>query len=240
MRKDMAKVVTERPRSNSRARNRKSKLKLRSKDLDEDMDCPGPKKLGMSMYARDMDWNDEKSFTDVLGPIERWLHKQARKKRPWDKVYSEIRAALPANTTEPVRHIWDAHVKHQIALHCRMGADGKIYRIHIYGVMDEVNDEFYVHPVTGLFLYAPKKKREAKKEPITSIPLDELTKLEKKNGIWYINSYTKLEETIDYTGMPAWRKYLGPKTKISYTLTGSKQLNKKELKYYNLENENIP
>ncbi len=179
MRKDMYRVVTERPRRGSGARNRKSRLKIRN--YDESMDSNLPKRQPMLMRDRTHQYG-EKEFSDVLGPIERWLHSQVG--RPWSKVYSEIRKALPATAKEPIRHIWDAHIRSQIQMNCRMGVDGKVYtcRMGSFNTSDlngwepvKGTGTFYIHPINNLFLYADRAKVPHQPRPPWGNGLKQLT-----------------------------------------------------------------
>src|SRR5437763_3866561 len=93
MRSDMKKVVVERPRWGSRLRNEKFGARLRyipGHDYDEQ-----PRKArGFESYG---EGGCGKYFTDVLGPLERFLRTNIG--RPWDKVYSELCAGLDKRKT---------------------------------------------------------------------------------------------------------------------------------------------
>src|ERR1043165_2584502 len=90
MRTNMHKVVIERPRWN-----------------------PGPPKFGRAANLPDellpkyqrmrQVYKCRKAFTDLLGPLRRWLRSQVG--RPWNDVYSEACAVIKPNS--PIR----AHVK---------------------------------------------------------------------------------------------------------------------------------
>lgn len=242
----MHRVVIEKERRGSSNPNRNSKLKISPKQLDEDQDFYGPSRLKMSMNVPKENSNYSKEFTDVLAPIMGWLHKQAKLRRPWAKVYSEIRKAFPNRSSQPIRHIWEAHLNYEIEQHCRLGEDGKIYKLqHNYfrggGGWVEIEDKFYVHPVNGLFLYAPKKKKVTHKIPeymkkykgkihrdtgnITLTVSDSLYIVRLK-GIWYFQWYDKV--TV--------RDIVTKKFREETIITKTKQLSKKELKAYKLVN----
>lgn len=88
MRKDMNKVVVERERGGSTRRNRKWGKRL---PFVPDADYEDQPKFVSSgrrrQYGSDCKW-----FTDVLRPLEGFLH--ANLGRPWDKVHSGLRHGL--------------------------------------------------------------------------------------------------------------------------------------------------
>jgi hypothetical protein len=85
MRKDMGKVITERPRTGSRyKKDDKGYKKLLQK---EGLDHVRQEKIKMR-------GGNERNFTDVIGPLAGFLEKNVG--RPWDKVLSEINQSLPA------------------------------------------------------------------------------------------------------------------------------------------------
>lgn len=134
----MKKVVVERPRWGSRQRNSKFGARLRYVP-DHDYDEQPKKARGFESYTG----GSRKSFTDVLGPLVRYLHKNVG--RPWDKVYSEVCSGLDKRRTTGIHIV--QHVKDMVATSCRCGTDGKIYTVQ-YGEHEVTG--FYVHPRTGL------------------------------------------------------------------------------------------
>src|SRR5579872_2309186 len=88
MRDDMAKVVTERPRRGHAERSKKWGCRLNPKDCD--LDDYGARRAPIAS-RRQYGWNS-KEFSDLLGPLRRYLHAQVG--RPWDKVWSEITETL--------------------------------------------------------------------------------------------------------------------------------------------------
>lgn len=55
--------------------------------------------------------NEDKDFTDKLGPLKRWIAVQVG--RNWDKVYSEIRSVFP-NTNKQNHHMLETHLLHEV------------------------------------------------------------------------------------------------------------------------------
>ena len=80
MRRDMHKVVVERERYNSSARSAKTRLRISNYDPERDDDLPSRVSNARLYAPRGRD----KGFTDVLGPLQRFLEKQVG--RPWTKV----------------------------------------------------------------------------------------------------------------------------------------------------------
>ena len=113
MRPDMAKVVTERPRTPSgRFRQFRRPLKLvfdEGEVVDEGQRCEGirrPAKMSRKWL--------EKTFSDHLKPLFRFLQGQVG--RPWDKVMSEIALVVPKDSTTQI-HIWD-HIHRRVSVGC--------------------------------------------------------------------------------------------------------------------------
>lgn len=139
MRKDMAKVIVERPRHNSQHGHF---TPGRARALTDDDDAP--------LRARVKPTRQEKTknLNEHLGPLKRYLEGQVG--RPWDKVYSEISAHLKA--TNPVQqHVRD-HLDDFVAVKTRM-ENGRVMSQHKYlgpVPLDQEWRRFYVHPRTGL------------------------------------------------------------------------------------------
>jgi len=128
MRKDMAKVIVERPRI--KPRNNRKGRRLELEDL--------PAHEGM---RRAHAWRgDRKELNENLAPLRRYLAKQVG--RPWDKVYSEIAAHLRADSAVQ-QHVRD-HLRDFIAFTPRR--DIHDWRSFSRGGL--WRQEFYVDPVT--------------------------------------------------------------------------------------------
>lgn len=182
MRSDMKKVVVERPRRGSRQRNNKFGARLRYIPEHDYEDQP-KKARGFESYGNG---GSRKWFTDVLGPLERFLCGNAG--RPWNKVYSEICAGLDKRKTTGL-HIFQ-HLKDMVITNCYFGANGKICYLRWNHEEHEV-DDLYVHPLSGL-LCAPRpvNKRERKRaallaEEVTLLRTGGDAGYQKHEGIWY-------------------------------------------------------
>jgi hypothetical protein len=105
MRSDMGRVVIERPRSGSS--NKSPKIRhFPGRIVDGDYD--GITRLPSSRY-RIYGYAPkipEKSFTDVLGPLRRYLQNNVG--RPWNKVYGEARQVLKTGGWG-VQHVFETH-----------------------------------------------------------------------------------------------------------------------------------
>ena len=104
-----------------------------------------------------------KEFGENLAPLVSFLRSNVG--RPWDKVYSEIREVCePTGTVNAhiYQHLWSYVVKDVVLVDGkpweRAGAPyGSERPLTRYG--EGAYKGFYVHPVTGLLLRAPRAKR---------------------------------------------------------------------------------
>lgn len=206
MRQDMGKVITERARRGSSRPSLKTGCSIRWNGFDGDYEHP---RRQSASQGRQYGW-DGREFTDVLGPLRKWLGKQVG--RPWNKVYSEICQVIDK------RKVTHAHVlDHLFNWVCR-----NPFR-DTNGVWREAgglysSPEFIVHPRTGLLVRPRVKPEDLPKKPIDFVKLTELSEYRKLSNIWYRMTYrqpTKLERMI-----------LGPKLVV----VEKRQLGKKELR----------
>jgi hypothetical protein len=199
MREDMFKVIVERPRLvNSNGYSRDGR-KFRN---DEN----APSRLGMTRgYTQRPKWLNEN-----LAPLKRYLEKQVN--RPWDKVYSEIRAAIDARSTVK-QHVLQ-HVSDFVAIDTHwveMPGGGKVV-IRGKGwprkdlLLEEANVELFVHPRTGILLrnrrfaswnrrHKQKCQIENERKYVDRRDIDERRQLRRIDGNWY-------EVTLDLLPAP--------------------------------------
>lgn len=158
MRKDMSKVIVERPRRGSRMNSddpKGWKRKAFGKNPDlEDL----PQKESMAR-GRKYGWKC-KELNEHLSPLYRFLDKAVG--RPWDKVYSEICENIKLSSTVQ-RHILE-HVKWHVEQKTYLADDGKTVMVrNPYGDIPindlHGNSRLYVHPVDGLLKKAKRKKK---------------------------------------------------------------------------------
>ena len=109
MRRDMAQVIIERPRHSPQAPKARVLRVLEDNPRSEGMRRPHV------LHRR------SKDFSDLLGPLKRYLRKQVG--RPWNKVYSDICEHLRAG--KPVDDHVKRHVEDFVAFHVIMKAEGR-------------------------------------------------------------------------------------------------------------------
>ncbi len=112
MRKDMNKVLTKRPRVGGKGPQRKTYDQLnrcREKRFYKGVEVDTRPKQE-SMRRRHVVGGDWKEFSDLIGPLERFLI--SRVGRPWDKVWSEICQVLKGNGLQAA-HL-KGHVKQMV------------------------------------------------------------------------------------------------------------------------------
>jgi hypothetical protein len=139
MRKDMAKVIVERPRRGSVKWRRKG----RARPLEDEDDAP------LRVRASAARPEKTKSLNENLAPLRRYLEGQVG--RPWNKVYSEISEHLkPANTVQ--QHVRD-HIEDFVAIKTRMEGGKVVIAQRSRGgdlTLADCYQKLYVHPQTGL------------------------------------------------------------------------------------------
>ena len=194
---------------------------------------------------------NRKGFTDLLGPLKRWLHAQVG--RPWNDVYSEacavikpdsvIRAHVKTHLLEYVeRHTFMYGGEICIVDTCRGGG------IKPVGPWQYGRTQFYVHPETGLLhdlQPPPRQERFAwhRQLPDSTIWLNDRQALKQIKGLWYFCQFKlfSLNEKIapyDHaTGEVVDWKKLGWSIKRHLYCSGKRQLSRRELRQHNLKNQ---
>ncbi len=207
MRKDMARVVTEAPRRGHANPSRKWGRRL-TKD-EYDVDDHGASRAPISPH-RQYGWN-AKEFSDVLGPLRRFLHKQVG--RPWDKVWSEITQTLDSRSLTGL-HIFD-HIRWEVEQDAWIGNDGRLYHKRRWGAI-ELMSGLYVHPANRLLCCKPERRSAFRSgafltaqaalrtfgfasstaHDIRRYRLDGLRVWERRDGGWFIHSYRRVPERL--------------------------------------------
>lgn len=145
MRKDMSKVIVERPRL-GRSFKRKPG---RTRPLEDDEGEPLRAREGKRKLEK------TKNLNENLAPLRRFLEGQAG--RPWDKVYAEIAENLrPSSTVQ--QHVRD-HIEDFVAVKTRM-QDSVVMCVdgRFGGVPRKLSEDYrklFVHPKTGLLRRNP-------------------------------------------------------------------------------------
>jgi hypothetical protein len=136
MRKDMFKVIVERPRQGgSDGKDRREK----NTPLE---DLPSKQSMRRKHF-------DRKSLNENLKPLERFFRSRIGHK--WDDVFSELCEQININST--VQNHVRQHVKQLVHLHCEKTKDGKILDKSRFwgGTYHEIwHGDLYVDPVTGI------------------------------------------------------------------------------------------
>lgn len=191
MRKDMSKVIVERPRLGRKAAGLRRGRTAALEDDDGE-----PIRAARSARAPKKDRPDRtKALNENLAPLRRFLGKQVG--RPWDKVYSEIAENLKVTSTVQ-QHVRD-HLEDFVAVITRMKA-GEVMCASRWGgerALESDYRRFYVHPRTGLLkenqhylgwsARERARRRAAEKERAARLrEIDPKTQLHKlRDGVWW-------------------------------------------------------
>ena|ERR1700736_4510532 len=184
MRRDMGRVVIERPRSGSA--HKSPKVRDFGGRINADDDYDGLTRLPSSrekIYGQATGVL-QKRFTDVLGPLRRYLRKNVG--RPWNKVYSEACEVLRSGG-RGVEHVLDVHLLCEVERNIEMDARGNpVSATHGYRVSG-----YYVHPKTGLLCLAKpiRRKKKTEQERADRIPLGDERYYVLINNLWFIARY---------------------------------------------------
>lgn len=250
MRKDMSKVIVERPRVGGTDRRRGRHIDNDLQVANEGMRVPHVRNYG------------GKQLNENLAPLLRFLTSRIGQK--WDDVYSEISKNLrPTNVVQ--QHVRD-HVKQFVKTNIVIDAagvmwinDGRPMRL------DQSYGYFWVDPRDGLLKASPysktyrQRKREyqqEREEKTASISRSFANgvELRKENGIWYSVSieevpvkvtrkYTRPDGTMYefQSGGSAYdilrKQTVYRKYGERYYYNSKRQLNQQELRHYCVENE---
>lgn len=187
MRKDMAKVIVERPRLGVRSADKRKPGRTRVV-VDDDGE---PLRAREPVRAKP---GKTKSLNENLSPLKRYLAGNVG--RPWNKVFSEISEHLrPTSTVQ--QHVRD-HLDDFVATKTRM-KNGVVMVTRSFGGEEPAEEGYslyYVHPRTGLLLknknykrwgarWREAKKREAQARVSRMRVIDAKTELHLFDGVWW-------------------------------------------------------
>jgi hypothetical protein len=187
MRKDMYKVIVERPR---RSKDRPTLANRMRKDFD------GPVHLGMRFgFGRP-------SLNENLAPLRRYLHAQVG--RPWNKVFSEICANIDRRNTVQ-QHIHQ-HIDDFIATDIQV-CNGRLVDLgksRRFWIDDTVYQDLYVDPISGLIRVnkhrrswrraaAARRQQEQAEIDARRRVIDGRTLLMHLDGAWFRVTLDRLE-----------------------------------------------
>lgn len=194
MRKDMHKLLCERPRSGHKDRDGDREVPARrySQRLElvhgEDEDGKYVESNSPSSMKMGKGWTGggTKELNENLNPLYRWLDKQVN--RPWDKVYSELRQRIDVRSAVQLHimeHLWD-RVERDVEIVdgvARMKTDSWNGRWR--------SGQLYVNPETGILCKAKiKSKSKGSKQDPRVTKIDDRTFLCQIKGIWYEVTYS--------------------------------------------------
>lgn len=187
------KQVIERPRRGSS----NPSLKMRHVGrFDEDGEYDGPTRIPMSMYG----WSrfshklGEKNFTDVLGPVSRYLIGKIGCR--WDDVYSELSKAL-GSSNYPMQHILYQHV---LSGRFSSRPDSELDFSTQGGIL-YVDDAGIIR----FEKYSWRNKYKRKDQPIRKIDIGNGNLFVEDKGIWYIGYFEQSTDTVVATRFVAKR-----------------------------------
>lgn len=218
MRKDMSKVIVERPRVGRAAAGLRPG---RTRTLVDDDGEPIKAKGAREPKGRAP---KTKHFNETLSPLKRYLASNIG--RPWDKVYSEISEHLkPTSTVQ--QHVRD-HLQDFVATKTRMKA-GIVMVTPRYGGERQLEDDwrlYYVHPRTGLLRknehykrMALRRREERQKAEIELAKrmriIDAKTQLHLFDGAWWEVKLAKI---------PVGQLYIDVVHRSNLTRTGGGEL----------------
>jgi hypothetical protein len=186
MRKDMAQVVVDEPRSGGRIKTPKGSRRKHQRGFDEN----SPSYEGIKApHKQGYNSDTLKEFGEHLSPLYRFVEKAVG--RPWDKVYSEVCENLSKDSVVQ-SHVID-HLMGWVELNCYV-EDGKIYDSR----GQKVYSEFYVAN-DGILQKNPHERRRMKYRPVKQERTD-YCDLDGKhyhqiNDIWYEIELTPIPKT---------------------------------------------
>jgi hypothetical protein len=194
MRKDMAKVIVERPRSGRSWPAKPGRTRVVVDDDGEPLRASVREPKGRPQKT--------KSLNETLNPLRRYLESNVG--RAWNKVYSEVSENLkPTSTVQ--QHVRD-HIEDFVAVKTRMRA-GEIYATQRWGrssKLSEMWQPLYVHPRTGLLRknthrksWNAKRREDAKRrEAERAARMREISatkQLHCFNGVWWEVTLAKIK-----------------------------------------------
>ena len=225
MRKDMFKVIVERPRRGADFPVNRSRL-AGENDL--------PSRVGMKRF-RMLNRTKSKWLNENLAPLKRYLIKQAG--RPWSKVYSEICENLDADNTVK-QHVRD-HLQDFVVTKVAIGRNGEWMNGSTRGgryraTVAPWHQPLYVDPNDGILKPSDKlwkkmridptphwrKQRDALSAADPNVRrIDDDTELHRIGGIWYEIKFRKrtAAKPTDFTYDKLTRQPVWPGKRHAYS-----------------------
>lgn len=202
MRKDMFKVIVERPRSNSRwadsmsrrARERHELANILKNDWSDD-EVENSKGLSHELNTHEPmknRYDSSKSLNENLAPLFRFLEKSVG--RPWDEVYSEVREHLRMDSAVQLHVV--QHLNWTVTEKTYIGEDGHVYATdrswhRAYNALDlpapYSMHNYYVHPETKLLCRQPRLSNKARlAKEVKVLPYEKYRQFRLIGGKWMV------------------------------------------------------
>lgn len=209
MRKDMFKVIVERPRSNSRwadsmsrrARERHELANILKNDWSDD-EVENSKGLSHELNTHEPmknRYDSSKSLNENLAPLFRFLEKSVG--RPWDEVYSEVREHLRMDSAVQLHVV--QHLNWTVTEATYMGEDGHVYATdrswsRNYNALDlpapYSMHSYYVHPETKLLCRQPRLSNKARlAKEVKVLPYEKYRQFRLIGGKWMVVELAPVE-----------------------------------------------
>lgn len=250
MRQDFNKLLCERERYNSGSsfkEVRHEKRFIHARDLDEYSDFAS--REGMKSRYKKSSKVRGKDFKENLNPLKSFLHSSVG--RNWNKIYSEICSTFDKRSVIN-QHIL-IHLFQYVETKIVVGDDGRLKYFMPYSWSSKESAwkdiktgyfDYYVDPRDGRLCYNKNKmtdhqirreralKTKIEKENVFR-KLDEFNSLRKQDNIWYHVFEKHYDADVRYYDYleKIWKNRI--EKRVDRT---TKQLNKKELKYYKISN----
>lgn len=162
MRKDMKKVIVSRPRAGGINHCGRRKITAHQIDDFDDFDDGYPRKISAKKDTVGLN-GDEKSQSDLMGPMRRYLRKQLG--RLWNDVWSEI----CENNKDFMGEHLKMHIVWEVETNCRFNEDGELVSDNGYTFYRQ---RFYVDPNTGVLCISKGSSFKPKKPELRIVEMD--------------------------------------------------------------------
>jgi hypothetical protein len=183
----LGEIVIERPRVGMRISAKKvtgykkALFKLTQEALEDGLLSPY---LLKSRYR-------SKGFSDNLSPLKRWLRSQLG--QPWDIIYSALCQKIETRTLAGqhfIFHLWQIVEQDAVLIDGVPYSRNKVFRSSQLGYWQE---QFYVHPETGVLCLAKKRRKEPPQKPDNVVFIDG-NEYRKINDLWYLVTTSDIPE----------------------------------------------
>jgi hypothetical protein len=222
MRPDMGKVVCEHPRCGGGYKQPKGYYKkLNHIPADEHPKRESIRKKWLSGYSG-------KDFTDVLGPLRGYVHSVIGKH--FDKVYSEIKKALPGDNMSVrhvIGHLWQFLERKVIIVDGKPCHSEMNYRYRRVDGFEYVPIEYsnfgpiaYVDPRDGVIKRAPKRPTPPREKRPKTRHWDGDKLYHKIDGLWYAIEYKPYTITKIPNSYGRYGRYSGGESLVALELPG--------------------